>query len=74
MLFVVIEKYFGGIQEVVSVFGCSENSWYRWKKEDELPLKCLKRLCDKLDFQFTDNEDELSCLLIQKYFNNKSFV
>ena len=69
MLFVILEKYFENKQKLYDILGCSENSWYKWKRKDLLPEKRLKIILKYLgvseDIEITD----LMIYLIEKDYN-----
>ena len=70
MFFTILEKYF------VDVIDCSiwdylsldQSVWCRYKKKRRLPLKHYKKICFELEVPINDNQNELSKILVEKYY------
>lgn len=74
MLFVVIHEYAKNIKECngYDLLNISKPQWQKYKKNNYLPLKHCKTLSNYFNCNLTDNFEELSSLILKKYFEEVS--
>ena len=70
MLFTIIDKYFKDIEGfyIYDYLGITQQAWHHYKKKGCLPLKHSKNLCMYFGHHITDDLEELSLLIIRRYY------
>ncbi len=71
MLFNVLERYCKEKLHcsAVEFIGVSVPTYYLHKRNNVLPLKHCKTVCQKLGCPWTDNPKELTLFIVERYYN-----
>lgn len=69
MFFVVFNFYCKSIEGVTpyEFMGIDKSGWYRFKKDNRLPLHHCKIICNHFNHHITDDMNELLLLVSKKY-------
>jgi hypothetical protein len=70
MFYLVFEKYCKDIKKchAFEFLGISRGCWYRFQKENILPLRYCKDICYSLKCHITDNKEELTLIISNDYY------
>jgi ACT domain-containing protein len=71
MVYDILERYCKERLNCSSLdyIGISRATYYQYKKDNHLPLKHCKQLCQKLNIPWTDNQKIISLAILERYYN-----
>ena len=69
MFFVVLDYYCKTVLEIrpEELLGIDRSGWFRYKKDNTLPLKHCKTICSHFNHHITDDMNELLIIATSKY-------
>jgi hypothetical protein len=69
MFFIVFNFYCKSIENILpyEFLNINRSGWYRFQKENRLPLHHCKSICSYFNHHITDDMDELIMLVVKKF-------
>ena len=69
-MFFIVFNYYCKVRENILPYdflGINRSGWYRFQKENRLPLHHCKTVCSHFNHHITDDMDELTLLVVEYY-------